>query len=105
MEALQSMAWLASAKPKLYSSMLQLLCVLASDEATGPATLYLLRQQEVFLSQLDRIACCPLPSEVGPLFKAHREGHAYLTQVLCSDKAYRFAARYRRETVTVIKKF
>ena len=64
MEAFQSMSWLATAKPKLYSSMLQLLCVLASDEATGSATLYLLRQQEFFSFQLDLIACSSLPSEV-----------------------------------------
>lgn len=68
MEAFQTMPWLASAKPKLYSSMLQLLCILASDEATGPATLYLLRQQEFTSSQLDLIACSPLPSEVAKAY-------------------------------------
>lgn len=64
MEAFQLMPWLSTAKPKLYASMLELLCVLCSDEDTAGASLYLLRQHDFFTAQLDLVACSPVPSEV-----------------------------------------
>lgn len=62
-------AGLSIAQPAIYASMLELLCVIAMDPYTGGSLLYLLRQQQIFASQLDLVACSPLPAEVTcPLF-------------------------------------